>query len=140
MASQAFSAQGTRIAMEIDEEYVDIAEVTGFSGPDGSASEIEVTHLLSDAKEFIMGLPDEGSITLNINYLPSDSSHQELHKARAARTLENFRLTFSDDAASVLTFSACVMSISVSGQRDDAVTAQVTLRITGAIIGPWSES
>ena len=35
--------------------YAEIGQVISISGPDGSASEIDVTNLASSAKEFVIG-------------------------------------------------------------------------------------
>lgn len=74
MSSNALESQGMTIARgdgaTPTEVFTTIPEVKSISGPDGSANEIDVTDLSSSAKEFRMGLQDEGNITLDMMFIP----------------------------------------------------------------------
>lgn len=108
-----------------------IGEVTDFSGPDGTASEIDITHLQSTAKEFLMGLPDEGSISLSINWAPADTGQLAVKAARKARTKKDFKITYSDK--STASFKGYVMGLSTDAAVDDKVNGSITLRVTGEV-------
>jgi len=112
-------------------QLVEIKEITNFSGFDGQAAEIDVTHLQSAAKEFIMGLQDFGGFNIDVNYLPDDPGQSEARAAKAARTKKQFVATFSDGTTA--TFSAYVLSGSVSGGVDAKVDSSFSLRITGDV-------
>jgi len=112
-------------------EWTAIGEVTDFSGPDGSASEIDVTHLTSTSKEFLMGLPDEGSLSLSINWDTSDTGQAACSAARAARTEENFKITYSDSSTATLT--GFVTGMTSSGGVDGKVSGSISIRITDSI-------
>ena len=116
-------------------EWIEIGEVVSHDGPGGSAAVYETTHLQSTAKEKKIGLPDEGQLTLAINWcLATDSGQQAASNARKARTEKNFKLTFSDD--STASFSGYVLGMSASGAVDDKVSGSITIEITGAV--EWS--
>ncbi len=116
-------------------EWVEIGEVVSHDGPGGSAAVYETTHLQSTAKEKKIGLPDEGQLTLAVNWcLATDLGQQEASDARKARTEKNFKLTFSDD--STASFSGYVLGLSASGAVDDKVSGSITIEITGAVT--WS--
>lgn len=116
-------------------EWVEIGEVVSHDGPGGSAAVYETTHLQSKAKEKKIGLPDEGQLTLAVNWCPkTDLGQQEASSARKARTEKNFKLTFSDD--STASFSGYVLGLSASGAVDDKVSGSITIEITGAVT--WS--
>lgn len=116
-------------------EWVEIGEVVSHDGPGGSAAVYETTHLQSTAKEKKIGLPDEGQLTLAVNWcLATDLGQQEASNARKARTEKNFKLTFSD--ASTASFSGYVLGLSASGAVDDKVSGSITIEITGAVT--WS--
>jgi tail tube protein len=136
MATSAFNAQGSIIAREgtTPGTYTSIAEIRSFSGPGGSASIIDATTLLSTGKEKVMGLMDEGQLTLEMNFVPGDSGQQALLADRAAQLKKNFRITFSDVNNATATFGAYVMSFTVGGGVDALTTATVTLEITGAVV------
>lgn len=136
MATTAFNAQGTIIGREgtTPGTYVSIAEIRSFSGPGGSAAVIDATTLLSTGKEKVMGLMDEGQLTLELNFSPGDSGQQALLADRAAQIRKNFRITFSNAANSTATFAAYVMGFTIGGGVDALTTATVTLEITGAVV------
>ena len=116
-------------------EWVEIGEVVSHDGPGGSAAVYETTHLRSTAKEKKVGLPDEGQLTLAVNWcLATDSGQQAASVARKDRTEKNFKLTFSDD--STAEFTGYVLGLSASGAVDDKVSGSITIEITGAVT--WS--
>ena len=78
--------------------WTEIGEINTWDGPSGSANMYETTHLGSTAKEKQIGLPDEGQVTLSINWIQdSDAGQQAAAAARIARTTRNFKITFCCD-------------------------------------------
>lgn len=136
MATNAFNAQGTIIGREgtTPGTYVSIAEIRSFSGPGGSAAIIDATTLLSTGKEKVMGLMDEGQLTLELNFSPGDTGQQALLADRAAQIRKNFQITFSDVNNATATFAAYVMGFTIGGGVDALTTATVTLEVTGAVV------
>ena len=136
MASQAIESQGVQIKRGDGggpETFTLVPEVTRVDGPSGSAAVIDVTSLDSTAKEKLMGLHDEGQITLEMNYLPADAQHQGLQDDRTNRTKRNFEVVFTDAGNTKLSFAAYVLNFNISSQVDDKVTAACTLEITGQV-------
>lgn len=136
MAVKAIESQGVVLAYSVagsPSAFSNIANVVGFQGPGGSASVIDVTNLSSVAKEKLMGLPDEGQFTLDLNLDPDDSSHQALRNARSARTRTEFKITLSDTTPSTAVFYGYVLGFQITGRVDDAVKAAVTIEIDGAV-------
>lgn len=72
--------QGTEIYLldstDSGNEVRKIGQITGGSGVGGEAGEIDVTDLDSTAMEYLTGLKDNGSLTLNVNWDPQNTSHQ----------------------------------------------------------------
>lgn len=136
MATAAFNAQGTIIAREgaTPGTYTSIAEIRSFSGPGGSAAVIDATTLLSTGKEKVMGLMDEGQLTLEMSFVPGDTGQQALLADRAAQLRKNFKITFSDANNATATFAAFVMGFTIGGGVDALTTATVTLEVTGAVV------
>ena len=136
MASNAIVFQGTLFQRETSAGsgvYETIAEVTSTDGPDGQAAEIGVTHAQSTRIEILMGLPDEGTITLAFNLVPGDSVQTGLRTDRNNQTLRNFKLILTDAATTELTFAAYVLSFSISSEVDDKWSGTAVLRVTGEI-------
>jgi len=137
--TSALEAQGIAIKRgdgSSPESFTTIAEITDFDGPSGSASEIDVSSFDSTAKEFLIGLKDEGQFTFSCNLVPDDTSQSGLRDDRDNRDLRNFQITLTDSPATTLDFAAYVMSFATSGSVDAAITASITLRISGAVT--WS--
>lgn len=120
--------------------HAKIGEVKSFSGPGGQASDIDVTTLDSDAKEFRRGLADEGEITFETNLDPTNAGQQFCRIARAENVdpfgKRNFEVVFTDADTTTLEFEAFVKGFSISGGVDDVLQASIALRITGAVT--WS--
>ncbi len=124
--------------------FDNIGEVKTVSGPSGSAAIIDITHLGSTAKEKLIGIRDEGQISLSINLDKANatSQHTGLINDRANRTKQTFDIKFTDASATAMTsttqptaiyFDAYVPSFSISAAVDNVVSADITLEITSAI-------
>lgn len=137
LSTGAHMTQGMKISVSSSvspDNFSDIPDVTNIGGPTGSATVIDVTDFDSTAKEKVMGLMDEGQVSLDINYRPDNTVHELLRAQRAAKALCLFKITFTDSApATTYTFSGYVTGFSVSGAVDSVLKASVTIEITGAI-------
>lgn len=136
MSSSALETQGVLIQRGDNASpnvWTTIPEIVSFDGPGGSASEIDVTDLSSTAKEFRMGLKDEGDFSFEMMYLPNNAEHSGLQDDRTNRTLRNFLVTLTDSPQSTLHFTGYVRDFSVSGGVDDVLRANVTVRISGDV-------
>lgn len=136
MSSSALSSQGMTIGIgngASPEVFTTIAEVKSIDGPGGQANEIDVTDLSSTAKEYVLGLQDEGDITLDINYLPANTQHAAIRTLRGNGNVNNFRISFTDSPVTTWTFAARVKGFSISNAVDGITGASVTLRVTGSI-------
>lgn len=133
----ALESQGTVISVGTTDSpsaYHAIGSITTFSGPGGSASVIDVTTLASTAKQKMMGLPDEGQITLEVLFDPTDTNGQvALRTARAARTLQYFKIAFYDSPTHTAKFTGYVLGFQINGSVDNAVKCSITVEIDGAV-------
>lgn len=136
MPSNALQSQGMEIRIGSSGSpvtYTKISEVVSIQGPGGNAQVIDITNLSSAAIEKTMGLPDEGQVTLDLNYVPSDTQQAALRTARANQTKTPFRIAFPDGDDTVWDFFAYVLGFSVSAAVNSAVKASITLEVTGAV-------
>jgi hypothetical protein len=138
MSTNALPSQGVTLKIGSSASpivYTAISDITEITGPDGSAGEIETTDLSSTSKTFIRGLPDNGSVSFTINYIPANTQHAQLFAdfSSATETARNYRLTFTDSPATTWTFSGYVSTFSISNGLDDKLTASCAIRIKGSI-------
>ena len=138
----AFEAQGTEFYWSTSTAASTgaanlIGEVTDFSGPGGQASIIDVTHLNSTAKEKLVGLRDEGQVSMTLNLSFSDAGQIALRADRASRSRRKCVIKFNDnttDAAKTKAiFDGYCMGFSITGAVDNKVSANAVIEITGAV-------
>lgn len=107
----------------------EVGEVVSNSGFDGTADEIDTTHLRSTAKEYLIGLQDFGNVQLEVNLVPSDAGQIKLRNLQASGSTGTFALTLSSGEISA--FQALVKSFSFSNTTNSKVGGSVQLRVTG---------
>lgn len=135
MGANAIKAQGTELQLGSGSPltYTKIAEINSFSGPGGSVSVIDVTDLSSAAKEKIAGLNDNGQLSFECNFIPTNAQQAALREAKENGTTISVKLIFTDTGATEWTFNAIVINLTPSGAVDGVVKASVTLEISGEI-------
>ena len=128
-AYTAFDDQSPETASSYKCTMSAIAEVSSVAGFDGTAPEIDVTHLRSVAKEYLLGLQDFGNVTLNIFLKDGDTGQTKLRTLKSSGNAAVFTITLSDNT--VACFVGRVSQMTFSAERDGAVSGQVTIRVTG---------
>ena len=147
MTTSAVKTQGTvckigtlnaQTTAPASDTFLTIGEVIGVDGPGGSASVIDATHFASVAKEKLMGLPDEGQVTLRMNVVPDDVGLLEIREARSAQELRNWRITLPSSAPTPkqMDFKGFAMSMNYTAQPDGKWELTATIEISGAVT--WS--
>lgn len=115
---------------------VTIGQISSISGPGQSAEKIDITALSDTSKNYLRGIVDGGDMTFEIFWdatsNAADPNHDDITAAMVSGTVQAIEITFSDTAANV-TFNAFVTGFDISQSVDEALTATVTLGITGAI-------
>ncbi len=109
--------------------FSNIGNAKTFQGIDGTANEIDVTNLLSSAKEVRLGLPDSGQFTIEVDQDANDAGQIAVRAAQQAQTLKQYKITFA--SGTVLTFNAYCKKFSTSGGVDQVIKGSIALRITG---------
>jgi len=116
--------------------FTTLAQVGDISGPSLGASNVEVTNHSSTGnyREYVPTFLEPGELTATLFYDPADATHDPSTGILAdyeARTLRNFQLVFTDDASTTWAFSAYVTGFSINAPVDGALTADLTLMLTG---------
>lgn len=132
--SQAMAAYGTLLKRGdggSPETFTVIAEVLDIKPPSFSADTEEVTHQESPGgfKEYVVTLLDAGEVTFDVNFIPTDASHQGLLSDLQARAKRNFQLVFPD--GTTWTFAAYVTGFEPDAPVGGKLSASVTLKVTG---------
>ena len=139
MATQAFlptkgAATGGGTILTIDS--VEIGEVVSLpNAGGGETGQIDVTHLRSEAKEYLADLPDNGELTMTVNLVPGDEGQRSVYAARLAQTTHTFTLTFPATPPLILTMQGTVTQFALTASQSEAVRANISVRVSGAIAG-----
>lgn len=116
-----------------------IAEVFNLTPPNSQADEIDATHFQSLAREYILGIDDNGECTFEMNFVPGSISEQKILAAKAAKERRATRITFPN--GSEWSFDALVKGYEPAVPADDKMTCSVTFRVTGDIArAGWQDS
>jgi len=107
-----------------------IGEVTNIGAPSGEAADIDTTHLESLAKEYLIGLPDEGNIEISMNAIASDAGHSELITAKDAQNRRWLKITWSN--GNVWSIKVLVKKYTWSAGVDSKIEAAASFRTSGA--------
>jgi hypothetical protein len=114
--------------------YAAIAEVRGVRGPGLSGAVIDVTSFDSGSvREFVTTLRDAGTVSFSCNYIPNGSGtgHQLLVDDLYDGTTTSFRLEFQFSPTVILEFDGIVTGFEIAAELEQAVSANVTIKVTG---------
>jgi hypothetical protein len=100
----------------------------------GSGAEIDITDLSSTAKEFSLGLKDEGSMTLDVIVNRDDAGQSRIIALRNSRLTGLFKITVPTSPNYVITFSGIVTQFPFTLAVDDVIRGSITIRVTGTIV------
>lgn len=112
--------------------YSTFANVKDFNGLDGAASEIDVTHFLSTAKEFRLGLQDSGQVSISMDHDGSDAAQLAAIAAQAGSVLHNFKIILTS-IGETLSFAGFVKKFSFTGAVDNVYRRAMDIRISGPV-------
>lgn len=132
-ASVAVNAFGTLLKRN----GTTVAEVTDISPPELSRKDIETTHHQSPNmwQEFMKSLKNAGEVSLSINYIPSNSTHNAatglLGDFANDTTIDTWTLVFPDSGATTWSFAGFITKFSSKAPVDGKLTADVTLKVNG---------
>ena len=114
---------------------VAIVAVRDISGPGWKTNAIDVSTRDSLARKFLPGMYDAGEITFDIVYDPDTATHAAtasgLVALQAAGTVSSYVLTLMDTSPTIITFSGFVTKFDLKTPMDGAMTADVTVKISG---------
>ncbi len=110
-----------------------VGELMSLDGPTGSVPVIDITNLASTAREKLVGIQDEGQVSGEVLWDPTNVAQIALRADRQAGTKKKFSIKYADISSSVQQGDAFCINFAVSSPLDDAVKASFTLEITGAV-------
>ena len=131
MVSSGFAAFGTGITYGGTE----VKELTNIAWDIGTVDDVDITNHDSPdtTEEFVPGIIRVGEITLDGNFVPTDTGQAALITALQARTSAAVVITCSDGGAATFTGVAYVKSFRPSAPVDGKTSFTATLKASGKI-------
>lgn len=116
------------------ENFTTVAEVKNVTGPGLQADALDVTHADSpDAhREFIDGLKNGGEVSVEANWLPSDTTQNVSGVAGdvQAGTKGNWKIVWPGGSPT-WSFTAIVTGVTPTAPVDSPMSVSITLQISG---------
>lgn len=140
MTSNALSSFGTLLKIGDGatpiEGFTTIAEVRDIGGPKLEQGTEEVTHHGSPGgwREFIGTLLSAGEVTFDLNFIPTEATHNPstgLIADLKNRVKRNFKIVLPNPGATTWAFTALVTGFESEEPVEGSLSASVTLMVTG---------
>ncbi len=130
-----FQIQDTSVSPIV---YRTITEAISISGLGLTNPLVDATSFDSTAKEYIAGLPDGSEITIECNYVISDTAQELLRTAIINQQNKSFQVTVTDSSTSpndteTFAFTGTCLSYTYNPSFDDKNTVSYTIKISGSI-------
>lgn len=120
------------------EGWTTVAEVRDITGPSLELGTEDVTSHSSSSgwREFVTTLLGGGEVTFEINFTPTGATHRNqaggLLYQFEQKIRRNWRIQFPDGSSTRWVFTGYVTSFEVNAPTEGALTASVTITLTGA--------
>lgn len=119
------------------EVFTAIANVTNLSPPPLDREEYETTHHDGSGwDEWIVGVKRGGQISLDVDWVPTESTHgytSGMLKDWDDGTLRNFQLVWPDSGSTTWTFAGYIKTITPAAPAVGKLTATITIRISDSV-------
>lgn len=134
MGLNAQASHGTIVARQDNGSgsFVDIGELGDITPSPLTRNPIETVSQNDDDDCYVVGMRRKGELTFNLNYDPNGSEHPELLASWQNGQLDGWRVTFPDDSYWIV--SGYITGFNVTAPVDDKLSADITIRPTGAQI------
>lgn len=140
MPAVAWPALGTTLSYSTDAgvTYIPLGEVLSIShGGGGEVGERDTSNLASTAKTYAPTIPDNGEVSFELNWDPTDTGHIQLQswKNTPATTSPMWKVVWATTGTHNNVFTAFVKNLDGpnAGGTDENLTMTVTLRVSGAV-------
>jgi len=130
----AYESQGVRLSWATTTVVSTNTEVVGVKGfsINGSNAVIDITGLGDTAKMKLAGVQDEGEISIDINWIATDTGQGKVNKCKRERIQGAFCIEMAPPS-SVVRYQGqgFITGLNFSGSVDNAVTGTITIAING---------
>lgn len=113
---------------------VEVGNARNIEFDTGTSAKVDMTNLSSEWKEFLLGLPDPGSLTFEVDTNFGDVGQAALRSARINRTKCDFRVVLPGGTTPTADMQGFVAKFPVTvGANDAPIRTSVECYLTGPI-------
>ncbi|EFD5120641.1 hypothetical protein QNS08_004116 [Escherichia coli] len=124
--------------VKIPTDFKEVPQIASFPQIGFESTIIDVVVYNSAYNEKLLGTKSVPAITMTINYIPSDPIHQKLLALADSQKRAVFKVSYFSDPDHTdgyyETYVAFVSSTSTNGDKDQVVTRDIVLAVTGGSI------
>jgi predicted secreted protein len=130
--SIALSAQGTLFQVE-NTTFTTIPEVIRGNTPSIRVEQIDVTSHDSSGgfRESLAGFKDAEDVTLELNWVPSNTVHTFLQTTAAAGTVVDWKTSLPGTGDKVCSYSGYIQSLVITANTGEALRATLVIKVSG---------
>lgn len=139
----AIASQGTVFSIESSTPatFTPIGEVTSITGPEETFTVLDPTNMADTRRRFGLGLKQPGTVQIGFHLNYGDAGQDRLRAQFAAKARANFTLAVpagalgsgSSSAATTLSFTGFITSLSISSGLDSVVESSATIQLDSDI-------
>lgn len=136
----ALNSQGSKFSFQnagSPGDWQDLEQTTSIGGPDGTLNLIDVSHLQSTRKEYLPGLADNGTISLECNFTAGEAQMRLFDFFNNTSDPFPCRIKIPTTSAKVnahtFLFDGIVSKWSLADAVDDKVKLSITIQTTGGV-------
>lgn len=113
--------------------WVAISEVRSITGPTMTRGTIDTTSLDTTGgyRTFITGFRDPGTISFNMLF--NRDGYDLMKTDFESEVAQNYEIVLPDDDKTSFEFAGLVNELPITVPTDDAITCDITIKITGAV-------
>jgi hypothetical protein len=139
MSTNAQSGHGTIVSRENTPgsgTYTDIAELNDIALPGLSRNEFDATTQNEDIDSYVLGVLRRGSVTINVNFIPSEATHSEAATGLIGDIKSNvtrgYKFTVPNKGVPwIWLVSGQVQKVDINAPVDGKLAGAVALRLSG---------
>lgn len=127
---------GTTLAVAVGSptSLVNVANCNNITFLDGSAAEVDASNLTSSWKERLLGLPDGGVVTSEVQTDLTDPGQSALLTAKNGRIKCTFQIVLPAGTPKTATFDGWVRKFNVNSSLDAVVKSNLEILVTGPVV------
>lgn len=130
-------AAGTTLGVDLTTPgtYELVGNLLNITGPESEVGSVETTVLTSTRKTYRFTLIDPGEISCEMDFDPTDATHQALAELQDAPAVHSWQITYATSPPTTATVDGFLLKFQPNaGGVEENLTATLTIKLSGPIV------